>query len=171
MAIMKNKLPFFITLCLCSIVFLKCKKSSNSCHWVQPPPAPIFFQIFKSGHLITDSTFLSSIKLSYEQNGIKYYLAGNYFKLLNGTDSANNISYNNKGVMSVLIGAINNYSKIYYLEYPANFNSQDTLYAYYSAPSSSTNCEYKLNPVAFNGVIASMDTKDFSFYVFKFNKL
>jgi hypothetical protein len=152
-------------------MFVGCdRKGSNysSCQSAAEPPPPIFFRINKNGQLITDSTFLSAIKLSYYQNNNKYYVTD--FGLLSGTDSIHNITYNNKGVMYAGIKSVNNNTNTYYLEYPNNFSSQDTLFAYYLNPSPTTNCEYKINEVTINSQKPTSDSTDFPFVVYILNK-
>ncbi|MFT4156247.1 hypothetical protein [Parafilimonas sp.] len=85
------------------------------------------------------------------------------FGLLVGTDS--NIFYKN-GVMSANVG-LNNSVKDYVLKYPDNFSVPDTMFIDYSSPSLSTNCQYKLNEITFNGNIPPSGTVyDQTVYIF-----
>lgn len=146
---------------ICSIQVVSCHKSSNSCQWAPTPPVPVLFQIYKNGQLITDSTFLSSLKLSYLEDNKKTYV--DKFGLLLGTDS--NIFYKN-GVMSANVG-LNNTVKDYVLEYPNNFSVPDTLFIDYLSPSPTTGCQYKLNKIMFNKSTPPTDSiSDQLIYIF-----
>ena len=139
-----------------------CHKNTG-CHWAAEPYSLVLFQLYKGGQLITDSSFLSSIKLSYYQNNSKHYATA--FGLLIGTDS--NIFYKN-GIMSLNVLSTLNI-KNYYLEYPNSSWATDTLYVDYLSPSPNTNCEYKLNEIKYNGTVPN-DTTIFYQPVYTLNK-
>jgi hypothetical protein len=147
-------------------LLIRCNKNSNTCQWAAEPPGPIFFQIKKSGQIITDSTFLSAIRISYYQNNNKYYLT--YLGVLSVMGSGTD--YSKKGILYANIASVNNDSKTYYLEYPNNYSTQDTLHANYLTPLPSTNCQFKISAVSFNGQVPVNDLTDFPFSVYILNK-
>lgn len=133
---------------IASVLFIvalsaNCKKG-NACYWDAEPRAPLFFQIYKNGGLVIDSSFLSSVQLYYFHDNQKIFLT--QFGLLTNADS--NIFYKNGVVYADLLSTLD--VKEYFLKYPDSSWATDTLLIDYLPPSSATGCQYKLNAVKYN---------------------
>ncbi len=113
-------------------------------------PSSIFFILKNSGQRLPDSV-LQKTKMAYLENGSKKYISD-----VNGATD----NYSNYGILtSRLIGftSADNNIKTYYLEYP-NSSTVDTFFVDYLPSSLSTNCQYVLQTVKFNGKLAAIDT-------------
>jgi hypothetical protein len=155
--------------CLIIAILLisSCTKNDNSNSESLKVPPILFFQINKNGSPLADSTFLSSIKLSYYQNNNKYYVP--HFGLWAMANSGNN-PY---GILFAnLKDGVNNPKKIFYIEYPNNFSVPDSFYVSYVSylnPSINTDSLYTIDSVRFDEKIPGIDTV-LSQRVYIFNK-
>lgn len=138
---------FSITIIVFSFAsfFTQCSKAKKSCESYNPPSS-LFFQIKNNGGIV-DSSILNKTRLSYFQNGVKVYVAD----WGPATDF-----YADKGILtSRTIGTFEN--QVFYLEYPNDYNT-DTLNVQNALPTQSTNCEYVVKEIKYNGQIVHPDT-------------
>src|ERR1700761_1431268 len=144
---MLHKLLSFLLILI--LLLSSCTKSNTNCYTDVPNDPILFFQITKNGSPLTDSSFLSSIKISYYQNSYKQYVPyAGLWEIV--ADSS--ILETKHGIMAVnLKDGVNNTSHLFYIEYPNNYSLPDSFYASYSTPSTSNGCQYVIDSVQFDG--------------------
>ena len=137
----KQKIIFITIVSICSffIYFESCKKKATL---VTPPPCTLNmfpeiynFEINKGEQFVTDKSLLSQIRVSYyDANKTKQYLQENIDISVSDTFTVNGTIHRTIGGRSFgfVSGDTVNGSKTFYVEYPAQLGTVDTLYIDYT---------------------------------------
>jgi hypothetical protein len=141
------------------VILSNCFKS----HFCRAEPEPIIrtlFQLSQNGVTITDSTLLSSLKLSYYNNGQKVYQS--VFGLL--VNQSGTGPYDNKGTMYA--NFYDNPNNTFYIEYPG-LTDRDSIKVTFTHGE----CANAINQIYFdNQLVDTINPPTPLGIIYKFNK-